>query len=120
MGRHYKTFFVVNLRAGHGRSAKAWEQVYKTIHKDWGQCDYEMTNANGHGIVLTTEALRQGYEMVVAVGGDGTVNEVLNGFFEDGEAINPQAVLGIIPGGTGGDFVRSLEYPPKLKERSLC
>lgn len=117
MPKNFKTFFVVNPMAGHGRGKKTWLQMRKQIQAQWGYCDYEYTNSQGHGIIMTTDALRRGYEMVVAVGGDGTANEVLNGFYEDGECISEEAVLGIIRAGTGGDFVRSLNYPVRLSER---
>ena len=63
---------------------------------------------------LSREALRQGYECIVAVGGDGTVNEVVNGFFEGGKPLNPQAALGLIPRGTGGDFRRAFGWDLEL------
>jgi diacylglycerol kinase (ATP) len=90
------------------------------------------TQGPGHATLLAREALRAGWEMVVAVGGDGTLNEVVNGFFDrpepreqyaldphgwlvrDAEVpstpINPQAVLGMVPMGTGGDFRRTMGW----------
>jgi YegS/Rv2252/BmrU family lipid kinase len=50
-------------------------------------------------------------ERIVAIGGDGTVNEVVNGFFENGVPIAPEASFALIPYGTGGDFRRTLEIP---------
>lgn len=117
MARPFKTFFIVNPLAGHGRGKKVWDRYHKSIIKRWGRCDFEYTNSRGHGIILTTEALRKGYEMIVAVGGDGTVNEVLNGFFEDGQPVSREAVLGIIPAGTGGDFIRSIDFPTNFADR---
>jgi YegS/Rv2252/BmrU family lipid kinase len=55
--------------------------------------------------------LRDGYDLVIAVGGDGTVNEIVNGFFRDGRPVNAGARLGFIPIGTGGDIRRTLEVP---------
>jgi len=65
------------------------------------------TEAPGHATRLCREALDAGFEMVVAMGGDGTFNETANGFFEDGVSLFPDAVLGLIPRGTGGDFRRT-------------
>ena len=55
-----------------------------------------------------------GYECIVAVGGDGTLNEVINGFFLDGKPINPRAAVGLIPQGTGGDFRRSFGWDKEV------
>jgi len=49
-----------------------------------------------------------GASMIIAVGGDGTINEVVNGFFLEGEPLNPLCELGIINCGTGGGFARTL------------
>lgn len=117
MAKNFKTFFVVNPKAGHGRGCNIWEKVRPEITRQFGACDFAYTNARGHGIVLTTEALHKGYEMVVTVGGDGTINEVVNGFFEEGKPVTENAVLGILPAGTGGDYVRSLSYPKFLEGR---
>jgi YegS/Rv2252/BmrU family lipid kinase len=67
-----------------------------------------------HAADLTRDALRAGHDLVVAVGGDGTINEVVNGFFEParpGEParpIRPEAALAVLPRGTGGDLRRTL------------
>jgi len=49
------------------------------------------------------------------VGGDGTMNEIANGFYENQRIINPETALGIVPSGTGCDFIRSLNIPINLK-----
>jgi YegS/Rv2252/BmrU family lipid kinase len=67
-----------------------------------------------HGAALTREALRAGHDLIVAVGGDGTINEVVNGFFqparpgEPAKPIEPSAALALLPRGTGGDLRRTL------------
>ena len=60
--------------------------------------------------------MRVGYEMIVSMGGDGTNNEVINGFFENGAPIRPDAVLAVLPMGTGGDFVKTIGIPKVLDE----
>ncbi len=59
---------------------------------------------------LAREALSRGYDRIIAVGGDGTLNEVLNGFFDDGNPCCPEAALAYIPNGTGADFSRTLGF----------
>lgn len=69
------------------------------------------TKTPEHATELTAEALRAGATTIVAVGGDGTLNEVVNGFFADDQRISPDARLAWIPSGTGIDFRRSLLIP---------
>ena len=117
MGRNYKTFFVVNKTAGGGRAGKVWEKVHKLIDREIGDTEFAYTDSQGHGMILAADALKDGYEMIVAVGGDGTINEVVNGFFEDGHPLVDNPVLGLLPAGTAGDFVRSLQFPKPFQER---
>jgi YegS/Rv2252/BmrU family lipid kinase len=65
---------------------------------------------------MTRELLEDGHDLVVAVGGDGTINEVTNGFLENDQPVRPEACLGILPIGTGGDFRRTLGISGKPDE----
>ena len=76
-----------------------------------------MTQRSGHATELSREAIKAGYELVVALGGDGTVNEVINGFFEGSEALDTEVALGPLTMGTGNDLGRTLGIP---KEFSLA
>lgn len=68
-----------------------------------------VTTNPGDATKVTREALKRGVTSIVAVGGDGTLSEVANGYFDDcGSAINEEAAIGLLPSGTGSDFQRSL------------
>jgi YegS/Rv2252/BmrU family lipid kinase len=73
-----------------------------------GNVETRQTQGPNHATELTRHLLREGFECVIASGGDGTVNEVVNGFFENGRPLNPDAAVAVLPLGTGGDFRRSL------------
>lgn len=107
---------IVNPGSANGKTAKIWERVRKLMPID---IQVWQTKARGHAIELTSAALKTGAQTVVAVGGDGTINEVVNGFFEDDRAISPEAVLGIIPQGTGSDLGRSLDLPLDAMEAAF-
>ena len=94
--------FILNPVAGRGRSNKIFKQV-RVIFDDVGAA-YEVwqTEYKGHATELAKKAVEQGYENIIAVGGDGTVLEVATGLV--GHAIS----FGVIPAGTGNDFVRSI------------
>lgn len=69
------------------------------------------TKEPGHASAVAREALRGGERFMVAVGGDGTVHEVVNGMIEDGRAVADGAILGVVPAGSGCDFVRTFGLP---------
>ncbi len=105
-----KTFLVVNPRSAGGETGKRWAEISGQVTRAIGDFGFGFTERAMDAVRMTRDALMNGYECVAAVGGDGTVNEVVNGFFADGKAINPNAALGLIPRGTGGDFRRAFGW----------
>lgn len=107
-----KTKLIVNLMAAHGTMAKRWARVQEILRAENFEYDFALTERRGHATELARAALDAGCESLVAVGGDGTLNEVVNGMIaEGGKAINPSAMLGVITSGTGADFVRTAGLP---------
>jgi diacylglycerol kinase (ATP) len=68
--------------------------------------EHDITEAPGHAIELAKSAVEKGYELVVSVGGDGTINEIVNGLHQAGG--NKDIVLGILSTGTGSDYIRTI------------
>jgi YegS/Rv2252/BmrU family lipid kinase len=100
---------IVNPAAGHGKALEAWAKVRAHL-----KCAVETvrTEGPGHATRLASQALAQSVDTIVAVGGDGTINEVVNGFFEQDRLISNRASLAIVPHGTGSDFIKMLQLPP--------
>ena len=100
---------IVNPAAGHGKALEAWAKVRAHL-----KCAVETvrTEGPGHATRLAAQALGQSADTIVAVGGDGTINEVVNGFFEQDRLISNRASLAIVPHGTGSDFIKMLQLPP--------
>ncbi len=107
---------IVNPCAGGGRTAKKWPEIIDLLSSMGISCDYDLTEGPGHALELAKRAARRGYEVVVCVGGDGTINEVVNGLY-DGGGIR-DVTLGIISTGTGSDYVRTIGVP--LDYRQAC
>jgi diacylglycerol kinase (ATP) len=105
-----RTVVVVNPNSQGGRLGKRWAELADTLVRAFPFDDVH-TKGPGDATGLTRDALRGGAERIVAIGGDGTINEVINGFFEGGVAIAPQASFALVPFGTGGDFRRTMEIP---------
>jgi len=111
-----RTTVIVNPRSQGGRLGKRWPELADTIGRAF-PFDEAITQAPGDATRLAREALRAGYERVVAIGGDGTVNETVNGFFDDaGAPIAPEASFALIPFGTGGDFRRTFHLPQETAD----
>lgn len=107
--------FIVNPHSESGKTGKSWPGILSQIQSRFGKVDVSLTEGPGHATALTREALKKGATQVVSVGGDGTLNEVLNGWFEEDQPLNPEAELGLIMRGTGGDFRKSLGLENELK-----
>lgn len=105
--------FILNPRAGGG---KYLEKIIGWIHQTFShreiKYDVQITQGQGDGTKFALEAIREGYSRVVAVGGDGTINEVATAL------VHQEAVLGIIPVGSGNGLARTLKIP--LTWRKAC
>jgi YegS/Rv2252/BmrU family lipid kinase len=99
---------IVNPAAAAGATGRRWDRIAKLLRSSLGNFEHAVTQAPGDATTLSLAALRAGTEMVVAVGGDGTLNEVVGGFFDSGAPVVPDAVLGVVALGTGCDFGRTI------------
>jgi len=105
---------IANPNAGHGKGARAIpviEAEFTHLSLDF---DLVRTERVGHGIELAREAALAGYEVIVAAGGDGTVNEVLNGLMEARQSSKNRPALGVICAGRGNDFAPCINIPEDL------
>lgn len=102
---------IFNPRANAGRTGRRWPDIARRLASAGFDVTAHETAAPGDATRLAREALASGAETIVAVGGDGTIHEVANGFFEGGAPTHPQARLGIVPGGSGSDLIKTLGIP---------
>ena len=102
-----KTFIIVNPAAARGKTRTRWAQLEGVLRAAGIHFDSALTQAPGHATELAAQAEQQGYDMVACMGGDGTLNEVVNGLM----ASAAPPALAIIPCGTGSDFARALKLP---------
>ncbi len=107
--------FIVNPRSAAGATLRRFERVRdrfrERIARQGGVVDVKLTERPRHATELARAAVREGAEVVVAVGGDGTNNEVINGFFDDdGTRIASSTAFAVVTSGTGGDFRRAFGW----------
>lgn len=107
---------IVNPTAGHGRTGKVFEKKRNVWQKQYPDWTFVTTKYAGHGTELSKEAVSDGAEMVVAMGGDGTVQEVARSLY------GKRVPLGIIPTGTGNDYIKAFLDKKKVQEmeRNPC
>jgi len=102
---------VVNEHAGGGQMADTFRRLEHALRDLLGAFDLAFTDSGGHATAIVRQALAAGgRKLVIAGGGDGTLNEVVNGFFDadTGARLSPETKLAMISGGTGGDFRKTV------------
>jgi diacylglycerol kinase (ATP) len=110
-----ETLVIINPAAGGGRVGRKWLRVEAELRGTIGVFEHAITKPGRGAQAIAAEAVRKGFQRVIAVGGDGTVNEVINGLAEgtDDRAIGPS--LGLVSLGTGNDFARAFGLHGGLK-----
>jgi diacylglycerol kinase (ATP) len=109
---------IVNPVAGANSTHRKWPLISRLLKHIGLSFDHEYTEGVGHAIELAKSAAGGGYEYLVAVGGDGTVNEVANGILHSANA--DTMTLGVISTGTGSDFARSVGIPRHYVRACSC
>jgi YegS/Rv2252/BmrU family lipid kinase len=103
-----KNVVVANPKAAAGRVQSLWEKSREAMEARLGGIEVRFTSGPGDATELTRRAIAEGANRIIAVGGDGTVNEVVNGFFDESGRAARETSLVVYPAGTGGDFARSI------------
>lgn len=111
-----KYFLILNPGSKGGKSAKRFAAIFKLFNQYQVNYNYKVTNNLEEAYSLSQEANKTEYDVVVAVGGDGTINRVLNGFYDQlGKRISA-AKLGVVYSGTSPDFCKSYHVPIRIEE----
>jgi diacylglycerol kinase (ATP) len=130
-----ETVLIVNPNSCGGSTGKNWESLYNQIKDIFGEKpEVVFSQKSGVGTTLARDFLRRGFKKIVALGGDGTINEVANGFFEEItlgnnssddkstsaspvlKPINPEAMMGLVPAGSRNVLAKSLDLPDGIVE----
>ncbi len=111
-----KACFIVNPRSAGGRTGSKLDEVRRAAERWFEHSEIRCTERPRHATELAAAAVEEGFDLVVAVGGDGTAHEVVNGLFDGETARNPDVVFTVIPAGTGSDLVKTLAMPPYIED----
>ncbi|UCH94676.1 MAG: diacylglycerol kinase family lipid kinase [Candidatus Aminicenantes bacterium] len=112
-----KVHVIVNPLSARGKTGQRWNTIKEIIKHYFNEYKYIFTERPKQATEIARDLLKDGFDLIIGVGGDGTLNEITNGYFQQDsqQAVNEEAALGIIPSGTGSDFVRHLKIPRDFK-----
>jgi len=111
MTKHKKWGFIVNPIAGNGIAMGMVDRLHNAIKKFGITAEVTLTKARGHATQLATELVDRGCTHIIAVGGDGTVNESATALINQADI-----VFGLLPAGTGNDFAQVIGFPETFTE----
>ena len=107
---------IVNPNAGRRKGLRDWDKISSLLREYRLKYNAVFTEAPGHAIQLTRRYIEEGIRWIIAVGGDGTMNEVVNGVFHQKTCPTTDITLGMITVGTGNDWGRMFGIPSSYKE----
>ena len=110
-----KIAFIVNPHAGNGSAGSNWPFIEALAGDRLGHFEIYMTQKPGDAVMFAKDAVAKEARLLVCVGGDGTLNEVVNGIMMHEESIRSDVTLGFVPDGTGCDFVRTVPIPKNIE-----
>lgn len=107
---------VANPISGQGRAMHHRHEIEAVLRRHGIEYDFAISEYPGHAVELAAQAVAGGCRHVLAVGGDGTVNECANGIFRQQAVPTAEVTLGVMPIGTGNDWARGLDLPKDYAE----
>lgn len=106
-----KWLVIVNPNSGTRKGIRDWKEISTLLSKAAFEFDHILTEGIGHAIRITRDKIQEGYRKIIVVGGDGTMNEVINGIFKQEAAPSTEITVAMIPVGTGNDWSRMYGIP---------
>ena len=105
-------FVVFNPSSANGRTGRDWREIEEALEKVFPLMSFFVTTGPTQAATMVRDALRDGHLEIIAVGGDGTINEALNGFFDRGTQVSPDAVLSFVHNGNDSALCRRFGIAP--------
>jgi len=107
---------LVNPRAGTGKGERDWDKIHEYLLQSEIKFEVVFTTHREHAMALTTKFIKKGFRKFIVAGGDGTLNEVVNGIFIQKNVPTDEILVAMIPVGTGNDWCRMFNIPFDYKK----
>lgn len=107
---------ILNPGSGGGKSKRRFKEIFAFLHNNSLEFDYKLTNTLEDAYNLSVEGNLKGYDVIVAVGGDGTINRVINGFYDSQGKRISNSKLAVIHTGTSPDLCKSYHVPLEINQ----
>ena len=102
---------IVNMAAGGGKTKKDWPLIVQILQREGIRYEPYFTDRRLHASIIARNKIKEGYSKIIVVGGDGTMNEVINGVFAQKRILTTEVMLGMISVGTGNDWAKTFNIP---------
>ena len=106
---------IINPTSGNGKSKTLWPKIQQLLENHGLGFEFEFTKSGKHNIDIIHNAVNQGFKNIICVGGDGTIHNTVNGIMSQTTVSTSSIHVGIIPIGTGNDWVKTYNIPKHLE-----
>ena len=109
-------YIIINPTSGNGAAVKKWNKIKS--HLTWLKIPFahSFSSYSKHEEILVSEALKIGHKKIISVGGDGTLHHIINGIMTQNHTVISEIIVGVIPIGTGNDWVKTYKIPKNIKK----
>ena len=112
----HKWYLIINPFAGNKNFKKSWNKIQYLLKLNNIQYSYAFTEYTKHEVILTKEGIKKGYRNIISVGGDGTLHHIVNGIMMQKYIKTSKIKLGVIPLGTGNDWIKTYNIPNSIEK----
>lgn len=112
-----RTFIICNPAAGEGLAAKRWDKFKHQLEANNLEFEFKLTERPNHATNIATELIRDGFKRIAVFGGDGTLNETIQGLAQYGEQVMTDLQLVYLPAGSSCDFARKFPGHHSMLDR---
>ena len=108
-------FVIINPASGNGSIKKKWTKIKQLLNVYEFDFEYAFTMYPKHSVEIVQQAIGNGFINIISVGGDGTLHNIVNGIMLQSKMLSPNITVGVIPIGTGNDWIKTHHIPKDIK-----